>query len=97
MNQESKVPDRFPVRQVAGRWEVLIAQEDLWVPCDSEDDARTIALAPVLEYESLERDRSGVSFAEELERTADILEKYGIRFGSRFFRRRGQEVRDASV
>lgn len=87
-------PNPLAVRKVGdGAWEVLIVTNDRWLPCESEDDARVIANAPVYEYESLERIRSGSQFAIELDRLADVLEKYRIGFGSRFFRRRAEEAR----
>src|SRR5262245_54946865 len=89
-------PRRFPwaVRQLPdGHWEVLISEaDDVWLACDSEEDARAIAAAPLLEYEALERVKSGPQFAAELQKTADALEKYHMGFGSRFFNRRVQEV-----
>ena len=85
----------FPVRQVKGRWEVQLPP-DKWLPCESKEDAELIAAAPVLEYESLEKTRSGVAFADKLENTARALEKYNIGFGSRFFQRSADEVRSAA-
>jgi hypothetical protein len=77
-----------------GRWEVLISErDDVWLTCDSEDDARAISAAPVLQYEALERLKSGELFAAELEKTADAMEKYRMGFGSRFLRRRAEEAR----
>lgn len=93
-------PRRFPlkVRDLPdGTWQVLISElDDVWLTCDSEEDARAIAAAPVLEYEALARVKSGEHFAAELERTADALAKYRMSFGSRFLRRRAQEVRGAA-
>lgn len=88
-------PRRLPweVRERDGVWEVSISDRDVWLSCDSEDDARAIAAAPVLEYEALARLKSGPQFAAELEKTADTLAKYRMSFGSRFLRRRAQEVR----
>ncbi len=87
-------PQPFPVRHVDGRgWQVLIVPEDHWLDCENEADARAIAQAPVLEYESLEELRSGEQFARELEATAEALAKYRIGFGSRFFRRRANAAR----
>lgn len=87
-------PQPFAVRKVGERaWEVLIATENMWLPCETERDARTIARAPVLEYESLEGTRTGAAFGAELEELADMLAKYCIGFGSRFFRRRAEEAR----
>ncbi len=91
----SQKPDPLPVRKVGdGLWEVLIIGKDRWLPCYSEDDARIVAALPVYEYESLERTRSGLEFANELDRLADVLDKYNFAFGSRFFRRRAQEARN---
>lgn len=84
MNPEK--PNRMPVRQREDRWEVLIAEKDAWVLCDSEEDALALALTPVLEYESLERSRTGPGFADELDRTADAMDLHRFGFGSRFFR-----------
>jgi hypothetical protein len=93
----SQKPDPLPVRKVGdGLWEVLIIAKDRWLPCYSEDDARIVAAVPVYEYESLERTRSGLEFANELDRLADLLDKYNFGFGSRFFRRRAQEARNQS-
>lgn len=86
--------DSFPVRQVGdGDWEVLIASEDIWVQCETEKDARILSRAPKLELDALERARSGLEFAAELDALADVLERCQIGFGSRFFRRRAAEVR----
>ena len=91
----SEKPDPLPVRKVAdGRWEVLIVSDDRWLPCNSEDDARVIAAAPVYEYESLERTRSGSEFANELDHLADVFEKYRMGFGSKFFRDRAEAARN---
>lgn len=89
-------PRRFPleVREREGHWEVLISEpDDVWLTCDSEEDARAIAAARVLEYEALAQLRTGPQFAAELERTADVMERYRMGFGSRFLRRRAQEMR----
>ncbi len=90
-------PRRLPlkVRSVEnGPWQVLINEaDDVWLTCDSEDDARTIAKASVLEEEALERGESGEQFAIELENTADVMERYRMGFGSRSLRRRALEVR----
>lgn len=64
-----------------------------WLQCHSEDDARLIAEAPVYKYDALERLRSGCTLAAELDRLADLLQKYDIGFWSRFFRRRAAEAR----
>lgn len=93
-------PRRFPfkVREVSnGPWQVLINEDDdFWLTCDSEDDARTIAKAHVLEDEALELRTSDDALAIELEKTADVMERYRMGFGSRSLRRRAQEVRQQS-
>jgi len=82
-------PQPFPVRKVGDRkWEVLIADRDTWLPCETEHDARIVARAPVLEYESVERTRTGPVIAAELEQVADALAKHGMGFGARFLHRR---------
>lgn len=94
MQANQELPQPFPVRNVDGRgWEVLIATENTWLPCHTEHDARVIASAPVLEYESLEKTRSGNTFAANLEELAHMLHKHDMGFGSRFFGRRAEEVR----
>lgn len=89
-------PRRFPmkVRELPdGTWQVLISgRDEVWLSCDSEEDARAIAAAPVLEYEALAQVKSGPQFAAELEKTADAMARYRMSFGSRFLRRRAQEV-----
>jgi hypothetical protein len=93
-------PRRFPwtVRELPdGTWQVLVSERDeVWLTGDSEEDVRAIAAAPVLEYEALARVKSGPQFAAELEKTADALAKYRMSFGSRFLRRRAQEVRETA-
>ena len=90
MDQQSLLP----VRQRNGEtWEVLLVDNDCWVKCETESDARKIARVRLYEHESLQRTRDGIAFAEELEQLADALERCRIGFGSRFFRRRAEEVR----
>lgn len=93
-------PRRLPleVRELSnGPWQVLISEfDDVWLTCDSEEDARTIAKARVLEEVAVGRLNSGEQFAAELEKTADAMEKYRMGFGSRSLKRRAQEVRELS-
>jgi hypothetical protein len=91
-------PLPWPMRQDAsGRWQVLISEaDDVWLDCASEDDARTIAGAPVLEHQVLARAESGPEFADELRKTADVMARYRLGFGSRFLRwgaEQAEEVR----
>lgn len=90
-----QLPLPLDVRESDGRWEVLIANPDVWLSCDSEEDAQVIAAARVLKHQALAGLRSGPEFVAELERTADTLEKYRMNFGSRFLRRRAHAVRSA--
>ena len=80
-------PHPFPIRhhQQQG-WQVLIVPEDTWLACANETDARVIASAPVLEFESHYGLKSGGEFAKELESVSAALSRYQIGFGSRFFR-----------
>jgi hypothetical protein len=84
-------PRRLPmeVQQLSnGKWQVLITESDnVWLTCDSEEEARAIAAAPILEYEALDGIRSGGAFAAELEKTAAALAKHRMSFGNRFFTR----------
>ena len=90
-------PRRFPmkIRHLSdGSWQVLISEPDeVWLSCDSEDEARAIAAAPVLEAEALVQLKSGDHFANELEKTADALAKYRMSFGSRFLKRQAEVSR----
>ncbi|HUG94399.1 MAG TPA: hypothetical protein VML55_26445, partial [Planctomycetaceae bacterium] len=92
-------PSPWEVRGLPdGTWQVRISElDDVWLTCESEEDAQAIALAPALKHEALERLKSGDDFAAELERTAAVMEKYHMGFGSRFLRRRAQEVRDREL
>jgi hypothetical protein len=89
------LPFPWEVRELPdGSWQVLISErDDVWLTCESEDEARTIAVAPVLQFEALGQLNSGEQFAAELEKTADAMAKYHMGFGSRFLRRRANEVR----
>lgn len=95
MSEQNLRPDLFPVRKVSDQdWEVLIASENNWLPCQSEDDARVIASGGQLEYDALECTRRGREFADQLQKLADTLEKYHVGVGARFFARRAGEARN---
>jgi hypothetical protein len=88
------VPNAFPVRRKEGMgWQVLLIPENTWLECQNEDDARVIAQAPVLEYQSLAGLRAGEQFAQELEAVSEALSRYRIGFGSRFFGRAAEYAR----
>ena len=78
-------PQPLSVRQLFGKWEVLIISTDRWLTCENEEDARTIAKMPIYEYGAL-KGRRGEAFAVELDQIADTLEKYNMKFAFRFFR-----------
>jgi len=78
-------PQPFPTRLRDGQWEVLIAPPEMWLRCDSEADAKTIARSIVLRHELLEGVQSGAGVESECRRTADVLAKYRIHFLSRWF------------
>ena len=65
-----------------GHWQVLISEpDDLWLKCDSEEDARAVAAARVLEEEAWRRIKTGPQFVAELEKAAGVMEKYHMGFG----------------
>ena len=84
---------KMPVRQREDQWEVLIAENNAWVQCNSKEEAQTLALVPVLEYEALGQLRSGTEFAAELDRAADAMEQHRFGYGTRFFRWLAEEAR----
>jgi hypothetical protein len=87
-------PRRFPMKVQElpdGQWQVLISEPDeMWLTCDSKDDAEAIAAAPVLEYEGLAQLGPEEKFTGELQRTLNVLAKYHMDFG---FLRAMQEAR----
>ncbi len=98
MTGQTEKPPGLPYRKVGDQdWEVLFTAENAWLPCESLEDARLIAAAPALHYDSMVGSRAGNAFADELERTADALDKYNIKSGARIFRRRATEVRAAAT
>jgi len=81
-----------------GKWQVLISEfDDQWLDCDSKDDAQAIAAAPVLRDEALDRVDSSEQFTSELEKTADIMQKYRLGFGSRFLRGLAHDIRQEAA
>lgn len=81
-------PRRLPLklRQLSnGQWQVQISEfDDIWFTCATEDDARTISDSPVLESEA-SRLKAGDTFAAELTKTANVMQKYGMVVGSAYF------------
>ena len=79
-------PRQLPleVREVSsGSWQVLLNKfDDFWLTCQSEADARAIAKARVLEVELLDQQTLDAALATELEKTADVMAKYGLGFGT---------------
>lgn len=88
-------PQPLPVRKVGDNaWEVLIVDQNQWLSCAGESDARAIADAPVLEHDVLTGSRCDEEFAQQLERTAEAFTRYRMGFGSRFFEQSASDVRE---
>ena len=86
-------PSKMPHRQLNGQWMVLIAENDVWLNCNSEEEALALALARVVEWEGLGQCRSGAELAAECDRTADAMEQHRFGFGTRTFRWLAEEAR----
>ncbi len=98
MTGQTKMPNPFPVHSVGdNHWEVLIVPKNKWLSCLSEADARAIAAAPKLKYESINGVRDDPAFADELEKSAEVLAKYNIGFEARFLKLRADEIRKAAT
>jgi hypothetical protein len=83
----------LPIRQTDdGQWEVENSPGH-WTKCETKADATAISNAPLLRERSFHTDYPNEGIAAELEETAAVLEKYRIRFDSRFFRRQAKVVR----
>ncbi len=94
MTAQTQKPHQFPVRKVGdNHWEVLIVPKNTWLACAGEADACAIAKAPLLKHQCLAEERSDAEFAEELERTAEVLARYDIGFEAHFLRLRAEEIR----
>jgi hypothetical protein len=94
-------PRRFPLatrKGPDGVWQVNISgPHDVWLDCDSEEDARTVAAAGVLEEQALDHLRTGPEFAEELRKTANVMERYRMGFGSRRLRGLAKDLESLEV
>ena len=94
MTAQTQKPNPFPVRKVGDhRWEVLIVPKNTWLPCAGEADACAIAKAPQLKPQCLTEERSDADFADELQKTAEVLARYDIGFEAHFLRLRAEEIR----
>jgi hypothetical protein len=83
----------LPLRRTEdGVWEVE-TPPGKWTKCETESDARTISNAPLLEEKACYGTCPDQTLAAELRATADILEKYGFGWHSRFFRSRAEDMR----
>ncbi len=83
----------LPFRQADDdTWEVENSQ-DHWTRCETKEDAMAISNAPLILEKSFKVVYPDENVAAEMEATADVLEKYNIGFGSRFFRQRAKVVR----
>jgi len=80
-------PDPLSVRKLTNKnWEVLLVPEDHWLSCDSEADARLIALARVYEHEYIYNLRTDPGFPDDMEQLAGLFDKYHIGFGAQLLR-----------
>jgi hypothetical protein len=83
----SEEPQPYPVRPKGDKWEVLVPDPEKWIPCDSEDDALIIAYSPVLEHQIRNEGRNSEKDASDCQKTAKVLEKYGLRRRAAQFQR----------
>ena len=98
MTAQTKKPNPFPVRKVGdNHWEVLIVPKSKWLPCAGEADARAIAAAPQLKRQSITGERHDPAFADELDRTAEVLARYDIGFEAHFLKLRADDIRRAAT
>ena len=98
MNSPYQTSDRFPVREVDGVWQVHVSvgmDNAQWLACETKEEARQLANAPVLWDEISSGKRMTRSNAAELDATAEVMEKYGMTSGARDFRHSAEQVRDA--
>ncbi|MCH8879948.1 MAG: hypothetical protein IID34_08705 [Planctomycetes bacterium] len=94
MTAQTQKPSPFPVRKVGdNHWEVLIVPKNTWLPCAGEADACAIAKAPLLKHQCLAEERSDPDFADQLEKTAEVLARHDIGFEAHFLRLRAEEIR----
>ncbi len=94
MTAQTQKPNPFPVRKVGdSNWEVLIVPKNTWLPCAGEADACAIAQAPILKQHCLAEERHDPDFADDLEKTAEVLARYDIGFEAHFLRLRAEEIR----
>ena len=94
MTAQTQKPSPFPVRKVGdNHWEVLIVPKNTWLACAGEADACAIAKAPLLKQQCLAEERSDPDFADQLEKTAEVLARHDIGFEAHFLRLRAEEIR----
>ena len=93
MEQPEGAPAPYAIRRVGDRWEVQV-----WMDCGEIDqDARAIAMMPLLSYEYRQGLRSDLAFANDLEKTGKALAKHGINaLMSRFFIQKAVEIRESA-
>ncbi len=95
MNAAPERPEPFPVEILDGCYRVRIDSASReWLECDSAEDARLIAEFEPMKFDALEFKRSGEGFAQQLERLANVLQKYNMGVGARFMRTRAEEARE---
>ena len=72
----------LPVRNRAGKWEVFIVDDNRWLACESEDDARTIAAAAGLMHVSPEMGLTDPDMVQQIRKASATFSKYHMSFGS---------------
>lgn len=83
----------LPIRKAEdGSWEVE-NKPGHWIKCESKEDAIVISNAPLLRDKAIITAKPDKELAAELEATSDILERYRISVGARFFREEAKGFR----
>lgn len=82
----SKPPESLPLRQSNdGKWEVENVPGH-WVKCETKKDAEIISNAPIVRAKLDRTMCPNKALTAELDKTAEILDKYNMRPTARYFR-----------
>ena len=83
----SKSAKPLPLRRTDdGKWEVEM-RGGKWVRCETEEDAKILSNAPVIEASWLKTRSHNKALAARLENTAEKMDQYDMRTSDRRFRR----------
>ncbi|MDD5064224.1 MAG: hypothetical protein PHQ35_05625 [Phycisphaerae bacterium] len=92
VNMTKKV-EPLPLRQSDdGTWEVK-NDRGIWIKCENEEDAKILSNAPIVLQEGSEVFYPNEKAAAMLDRTAEKMEQYNMRSGSRYFRAMAERAR----